>query len=196
MIEDDDSFVQQEGLDVQDDADRPAGTRRLLICLVVFILWTLWTTVCFLVFRGSMESALEESGVLPLLSAIQEQEDAAPATRSVSLVYPYADGDTITITVDAPRLGSDAKHDTVEALISSYPYDALSHGALSLVSRECELLGLTARDGICYVDMSQEILSAPELGSYTAFDQIRDSLLLFSDVETVSFLVEGEAADA
>ena len=77
MIEDDDSFVQQEGLDVQDDADRPAGTRRLLICLVVFILWTLWTTICFLVFRGSMESALEESGVLPLLSAIQEQEEAA-----------------------------------------------------------------------------------------------------------------------
>ena len=50
--------------------------------------------------------------------------------------------------------------------------------------------------GICYVDLSREILDSPALGEYTAFDQIADSLMLDDDVDKVVFLVEGERLDA
>ena len=67
---------------------------------------------------------------------------------------------------------------------------------MNLVDRDTKLIGLTCSRGICYVDLSRDILDSPALGEYTAFDQIADTLMLDDDVDKVVFLVEGERLDA
>ena len=184
MIEDDDSFVQQEGL------DRPAEEPRPW--LIVFITWLLWTLACVLLFHDRVAQAVEDSGVVPLIRSLEEEGPAPVPTRTASLVYPFADGSVATVTMDVARYGSSALHDSVEALIGAYPYEALAQGALKLVDESTRLIGLTCEGGMCYVDLSREVLDSPSLAGYSALDQIRDSLLLDESVEAVTFLIEGE----
>lgn len=190
MIEDDDSFVQQEGLDRP--IEEPRRGHGLLPWLIVFIIWLLWTLTCVLLFHDRVVQAVEDSGVVPLIRSLEEEGPAPVPTRTVSLVYPFADGSVTTVTMDVARYGSSALHDSVEALISAYPYEALRQGALKLVDESTRLIGLTCEGGMCYVDLSREVLDSPSLADYSALDQIRDSLLLDDSVEAVTFLIEGE----
>lgn len=190
MIEDDDSFVQQEGLDRP--AEEPRRGHGLLPWLIVFITWLLWTLACVLIFHDRVAQAVEDSGVVPLIRSLEEEGPAPVPTRTVSLVYPFADGSVATVTMDVARYGSSALHDSVEALIGAYPYEALAQGALKLVDESTRLIGLTCEGGMCYVDLSREVLDSPSLAGYSALDQIRDSLLLDESVEAVTFLIEGE----
>lgn len=191
ILEDDDSFVQQEGLVPEEDSSEQRG-RGIVIWLIIFLVWILWTAGCFFFFRDDMVRAFQESGVPELISSMQEEEEHS-THRDVTLVYPLADGTSVTVQASALRYGGDSFHDTVEALIEYYPYEALSQGAVNLVPSQTELIGLSTSDGICYVNLSEEILSAPSLGSYTAFDQIEDTLMLSPEIEKVVFLVEGTA---
>lgn len=191
IIEDDDSFVQQEGLAPEAGDEEEQRGHALLLPLIIVIAWIAWTALCLVFFAPKIKTALEESGIMPLI-ADRSTETEEVRMRTVSLVYPLANGETVTVSLESPRYGSSEKHDTVEALISAYPEDAIAQGAVNLVPEDLVLNGLTSSGGICYVDVSHEIESAPSLGSYTAFDQIADTLLLFDDVEAVAFLVDGE----
>lgn len=197
MIEDDDSFIQQEGLPpAQEDENRQTRSVHTLVTgLVVFVIWVIWTVACVLFFSGSVEKAVRDSGVLELLAQMSDEEEGK-STRTVQLAYPLADGSIHVMQVEAIRHGGDARHDTLEALIETYPQEALSHGGVNLIDRNTRLIGLTYADGRCYVDLSDDILDSPVLGSYTAFDQIADTLMLDDDIESVVFLIEGERLDA
>ena len=70
--------------------------------------------------------------------------------------------------MDVARYGSSALHDSVEALIGAYPYEALAQGALKLVDESTRLIGLTCEGGMCYVDLSREVLDSPSLAGYSA----------------------------
>lgn len=195
MIEDDDSFIQKEGLDIQSEEEESSGTRSLVIYSVIFIIWILWSFFCFLFFRDRIAAAVEESGIMPLIQEMNEEE-LILETRNVELIYPFFDGSTVMTSLRAERHGSDIYHDTVEALINEYAYDAYALGAVNLVNPQTELIGLTCSNGICYVDLSSEILNSPALTDYTAFDQIEDTLMLFDDIEEVEFLIDGEKLDS
>lgn len=192
MIEDDDSFIQKDGLDDYEE-DR-SGLRPWLICTIIFAIWLIWVAVCFFAFRDSVSQAIKDSGVLELIAGMEETEEAA-TTRTVNLVYPFYDGTTTKITLSAQRHGGDVYHDTVEALISEYPYEALLKGAVNLVDEKTNLNGLSVSSGVCYVDLSSQILQSGELSGYTAFDQIADTLLLFDSIEHVEFLIDGQLLD-
>ena len=195
-MEDDDSFIQQEGLRPEEDGKEGRG-HGALPWLIVALLWLLWSVLCVLLFKDSVASAIEDSGVIPLIEAMaNDRVDEAEAMRTVRLSYPLANGESVVVSLEARRWGSDALHDTVEALISAYPYEALAQGAVSLVPRDTRLIGLTNADGMCYVDLSGEVLDGPSIGGYDALDQIRDTLMLDESVERVAFLIEGEALDA
>ena len=132
---------------------------------------------------------------MPLIQEMNEEE-LILETRNVELIYPFFDGSTVMTSLRAGRHGSDIYHDTVEALINEYAYDAYALGAVNLVNPQTELIGLTCSNGICYVDLSSEILDSPALTDYTAFDQIEDTLMLFDDIEEVEFLIDGEKLDS
>lgn len=195
MIEDDDSFIQKEGLDIQNEEEEGSGTRSLVIYSVIFIIWILWSFFCFLFFKDRIAAAVEESGVIPLIQEMNEEE-LILETRNVELIYPFYDGSTVMTNLRAERHGSDIYHDTVEALINEYAYDAYALGAVNLVNPKTDLIGLTCSNGICYADLSREILDSPSLADYTAFDQIEDTLMLFDDIEKVEFLIDGEKLDS
>lgn len=193
MIEDDDSFRQKEGLDHRNEEDS-SRSRSLVVCSAVLIIWILWSFFCFLFFREKIITAIVDSGVIALIQEMNDEEEPL-STRNVELIYPFYDGSTVMVRLRAERHGSDIYHDTVEALINEYAYEAYALGAVNLVSSECSLIGLTACEGICYVDLSREILDSPSLEGYTAFNQIEDTLMLFDDIEKVEFLIEGEKLD-
>lgn len=197
MIEDDDSFIQQEGLPkTQEDEERQArGMHALVGYIVVLVAWIIWTVACILFFSQRVEQAVRDSGVLDMMAEMTDVQ-GTPSTRPVQLAYPLADGSVHVVQLEAQRHGGDARHDTLEALIEAYPQEAFGHGAVNLVDRDTKLIGLTCSRGICYVDLSRDILDSPALGEYTAFDQIADTLMLDDDVDKVVFLVEGERLDA
>ena len=195
MIEDDDSFIQKEGLDIPNEEEEGSGTRSLVLYSVIFILWFLWSFFCFLFFKDRIAAAVEESGVIPLIQEMNEEE-LILETRNVELIYPFYDGSTVMTDLRAERHGSDIYHDTVEALINEYAYDAYALGAVNLVNPQTDLIWLTCSNGICYVDLSSEILDSPSLTDYTDFDQLEDPLMLFDDIEKVEFLIDGEKLDS
>ena len=58
MIEDDDSFIQKEGLDIPNAEEEGSGTRSLVIYSVIFIIWILWSFFCFLFFKDRIAAAV------------------------------------------------------------------------------------------------------------------------------------------
>ena len=182
MIEDDDKFRQKENL----DRERPSLVRPVIISLV----FVLWSAGLLFFFYPKMKDAVEKSGVIPMIAALREKEQSSPQ-RGVNAVYISQEGPkTFVLTTD--KRGSDALHDTVEALISDYPEQALSEGCISLVDRKTELIGLTLKKGICYVNLSDDVLKSQEWNGYTAFDQRKDTLMLNESVKKVVILVNGK----
>ncbi len=189
MIEDDDSFQQQEGLPMLDDDER--GTFRApVIWLIIILAWFLWAVLlCALMGPGVLD-AIDESGVIPLIQALDE-EPAGSTVPTVRLTYPRYDGSIVEVEVPAPGIAADRLHDTVEALFGPVPREALAQGAFSLIDEGCTLEGLTAREGICYVEVGGSGLGGKVLPSgYDATSQLRDTLLLFDAIEEV-VVIEG-----
>lgn len=196
MIEDDDNFRQNESLmPSEEQMQQEEGHRHsIMVWLIVLALWIVWTAGCILLFRTRVVSAIEESGVIPLIENMKTS-DQILSERTVVLSYPRPDGTSQTVEAQVPRLGGDIYHDTVEALFTYYPYEAFSEGAVNLV-QEGRLIGLTCEKGICYVDFTQDILGNPCLGEYTALNQVEDTLLGYDEIEKVVFLIEGESLDS
>ncbi len=182
MIEDDDMFRQKENL----DREKPSRLRPVIISIAFVI----WTAGLLFLFYPKIVNAVEKSGVLPMIAAMHEEEASSPH-RGVKAVYLSQEGPKSFVLVTEKR-GSDALHDTVEALIHDYPEEALRQGCISLVNRKTELIGLTLKKGICYVDLSDDVLKSDEYNGYTAFDQIKDTLILNESVNKVVILVEGK----
>ena len=178
MIEDDDNFRQNESLmPSEEQMQQEEGHRHsIMVWLIVLTLWIVWTAGCILLFRTRVASAIEESGVIPLIENMKTS-DQILSERTV------------------PRLGGDIYHDTVEALFTYYPYEAFSEGAVNLV-QEGRLIGLTCEKGICYVDFTEDMLGNPRLSEYTALNQVEDTLLGYDEIEKVVFLIEGERLDS
>lgn len=190
MIEDDDSFQQQDGLPMLEDEDR--GTLRApVIWLIVILAWFLWTVLLCAIMGPGVLDAIDESGVIPLIQALDEEPPASTET-TVRLTYPRYDGSLVEVEVPAPRIAADRLHDTVEALFGPVPREALAQGAFSLIDEGCTLTGLTARDGICYVEVGGSGLGDKALPSgYDATAQLRDTLLLFEGIEEVVVVTGG-----
>lgn len=182
MIEDDDKFRQKENL----DREKPSKLRPVIISFV----FVLWTAGLLFLFYPRIADAVEKSGVIPMIAAMQEEKQSSPH-RGVKAVYLSQDGPESFVLVTEKR-GSDALHDTVEALIHDYPEEALKAGCISLVNSRTELIGLTLRKGICYVDLSDDVLDSAEWNGYTAFDQIKDTLMLNESVSKVVIMVDGK----
>lgn len=186
MIEDDDMFQQNETLLPEREED---GKSHLM--LILFIAWIIWTAALSVYFIPKVITAVEESGVIEL---IQEQRSSAADTdslRSVSAVFATLDGPR-EYSFSTARKGGSKYHDIVEALIAGAPEEALQDGAVSLVSPETRLIGLSYGNGILYVDLSREFLESTSLdGGYTAADQLRESLLQ-DDIEKIVIMIEGE----
>ena len=182
MIEDDDKFRQKENL----DREKPSRLRPVIISLVFVI----WTAGLLFLFYPRIKDAVKESGVIPLIEALHEEEQESPQ-RGIMAVYISQEGPLPFVMVTDKR-GSDALHDTVEALIHDYPEKALKAGCISLVNSRTELIGLTLKKGICYVNLSDDVLKSDEWNGYTAFDQIKDTLMLNESVNKVVIMVEGK----
>lgn len=191
VLEDDDSFKQQETLDPP--GDEGGGGRGWAIWLAVVIAWLVWCAVCFLIFRDRVFTAVEESGVPVLLAEMRAAEESAAAvSRTLSLSHVRADGTLGNYMTEVARFGSDSKHDAIEGLLSGRSEEALADGAVNLVPPDTELIGLTASQGICYVDLSSEALGGTSWKGVDGFDQMRQTLMAFDDVEEVVFLIDGE----
>lgn len=185
MIEDDDTFKQNEGLE-------PLGEdkRHPLFYLYLVILWIIWTVILSVIFIPRVRAAVRESGVVELIEASGEKESVLK-TRDVSVAYLTDRGFEI-FELTTRRRGSDSMHDAIEALIHDYPEEAVLAGGLSLLNEKAELIGLTESEGIVYVNFSKAFLTSESWNGYTASDQVRATLMNFKGVEKVVILVEGE----
>ncbi len=188
MIEDDDSFKQNETL--RSETEEHEGSKHHIM-LYIFIAWVIWTILLSFYFLPKVKEAIQESGVIALIEDMNSRENSTVSTRTVNAGYITGDGIKI-FTLNTERRGSDKYHDTVEALINDYPYDALKEGAISLINPKTKLIGLTAGDGICYVDLSKEFLDSRQYGEYTAADQLKETLLSYEEISKVVILIEGE----
>jgi len=188
MIEDDDSFKQNETLrrepEEQADSKRP-------IMLFIFIAWIIWTLLLSIYFLPKVKQAVEDSGVITLIEDMKSREESPASHRDVNVGYITYEGVRI-FNHATERRGSDKYHDTIEALINDYPYEALKEGAVSLINPKTKLIGLTAGNGICYVDLSKAFLDSRQFREYTAVDQIKETLLSYEEISKVVILIEGE----
>lgn len=185
MIEDDDMFRQNESLPPE---EKEEGHSHLM--LFIFIGWLIWSAALSVFFIPKVITAVNESGVLALIEAELDDRSSAIETRDISAYFVTLEGKK-EFFFKTERRGGTKYHDIVEALIEGAPTEALEEGAISLISPETELIGLSYGNGICYVDLSSEFLESPSLGSYTAADELRDSLRQ-DGIEKVVIMIEGE----
>lgn len=185
MIEDDDMFRQNESLQPEKEDEGKSH-----IMLFIFVGWLIWSAALSIFFIPRVVTAVNESGVLTLIEEQLEDRSTAIETRDVSAYFITLEGRK-EYSFRTERRGGTKYHDIVEALIAGAPDEALADGAISLVAPETKLIGLSYGNGICYVDLSSEFLDSTTLGTYTAADEVRDSLLQ-DDIEKVVFLIEGE----
>jgi len=179
MIEDDDSFKQNETL--KSEPDEKEGKRRPIM-LYLLLLWILWTAALSIYFLPKIKNAILESGVIELIEERSDEGEVHNNQRKIQAAYLNSD-DFKVYELTTTRRGSDIYHDTIEALISDYPYDALKDGFISLIPSDTELLGLTAYQGVCYVDLSDEILKSSTYKGHTAYEQIEKTLLSYEEID-------------
>lgn len=183
FIEDDDTFIQKEGLDVEEEEEHG----HLFIYLM--IIWVVWSALLSIFFLPRVIGAVEESGVEELIHEAAA-ESAASAYREVSVPYLLG-AEFVFYQFESGRRGGDKYHDTIEALLEERCEEALQDGAISLIPRGTTLIGLTTKDGICYVDLSAGILSGSTVNGKSAADEIRTALLGFDEIEKVVIMAEG-----
>lgn len=186
MIEDDDMFQQNESLLPEKEEEGKSH-----IMLIILAAWVIWTAALSIYFVPKVITAVEDSGVIELIQAQNTSESISDSMRSVSAYFVTLEG-AREYSFSTVRRGGSKYHDIVEALIAGAPEEALRDGAVSLISPDTRLIGLSYGNGILYVDLSSEFLESPSLDeNYTAADELRDSLLQ-DDIEKVVILVEGE----
>ena len=158
--------------------------------LLIAILWIIWAAGISALLFPRLEKAWRESGVPELMAKTRQAEKSVPVTRTVSIALLSQDADKL-YTVQTKRRGGDVYHDTIEALLHDYSYEAYSEGSIPLIHPATKLIGLTVKDGICYVNFSKEFLDSRTFEGRTARDLVEKTLLAFERIEKVVILVEG-----
>ncbi len=168
----------------------PSDHHLLWQLLLIAILWILWTAgISYLLFPR-LQKAWRESGVAELMEKNYRRERTEVLDRTVSVSLLRQNDDRL-YTIVTKRRGGDVYHDTMEALLHDYIPSAYREGAISIIDPRTKLIGITVRDGICYVDLSSEFLQSPTYGERSAADLIEKTLLNFEKIEKVVILVEG-----
>lgn len=188
FIEDDDTFRQNETLKSEDE-EKSQGHGRLFLYLL--LAWIVWTAALSAYFLPKVAQAVRESGVISMIEEAKAEEQQPLGERTVAV--PYLKGsDFVFYSMETARHGSDKYHDTIEALLNDRPDAALADGAISLIPEGTALRGLTARDGIAYVDLTAELLTGTPINGKSATDEIIAALEEFDEIDKVVLLVDGE----
>ena len=162
--------------------------KALLRALIIFLLLILYTTIIGIVSFPTVKRAFHESGVLQLIRSPKEQTQASLSKRMVSVVFAPLGTSFAVYTVEQPRLGSSASHDTFEALLSGVPLTALKDGAITYIASGTKLLGLTRSSNIIYLNLSKEFLASSEME--LAYRQLKETASLLGAKDIV-VLIEG-----
>lgn len=167
-------------------------SKPILRALSIFLIFILYTAIILIVAFPNVRQAVRESGVLEMITAPKTEVQRSSTLRSVRVVFSPKGTSFVPYTVEQQRLGSSLAHDTFEALLGGVPLQGLEEGAVTFISKNTKLLGLTLASNILYLDLSKEFLNSPNLKlAYRQIVETAEGL----GAKDVVLLIEGAQVD-
>ncbi len=167
-------------------------------------LWPLYLTFALIVILAlatlialpRIRRSISEADVIPMIKTYLSQQEGASQTNQTAakVAFPLPSGTYRLYTL--PIEGRLPYHEAVERLLEGPPYEALRDGAVTYIPLKTELLGLTVRGRIAFVDLSKEFLGPTvwEEGYSLRREQLERSLASMQ-IDEVTILVESKVLD-
>ncbi len=167
-------------------------------------LWPLYLTFALIVILAlatlialpRIKRSFSEADVIPMIKTyLSQQGEASQRGQTVARVaFPLPSG-TYNL-YPLPIEGRLPYHEAVERLLEGPPYEALRDGAVTYIPPKTELLGLTVRGRIAFVDLSKEFLASTVWEeSYTLRREQLEITLATLQINEVTILVESKVLD-
>lgn len=167
-------------------------------------LWPLYLTFALIVILAlatlialpRIKRSFNEADVIPMIKTyLSQQGEASQRGQTVARVaFPLPSGNYSLYAL--PIEGRLPYHEAVERLLEGPPYEALRNGAVTYIPPETELLGLTVRGRIAFVDLSKGFLAPTvwEEGYTLRSEQLKRTLASLQ-IDEVTILVESKVLD-
>jgi len=173
---------------------------RKAVLFIIFLLWIAYAAVIILISLPGMIKAVKESDVANTIAHFREiRAEAQLRDAKLVFVIPKPDGTMTYVTCSQKigKTGASEYHDVIQGLLDGPGEEALSVGAISYISKDTNLIGLTVSGDTAFVDLSEAFTGS---GSYwgpggldAACNQITRTLCtLDPSIRRVVILVEGE----
>ncbi|MGE4454225.1 MAG: GerMN domain-containing protein [Sphaerochaeta sp.] len=158
---------------------------------LILAAWIVFTLIVAILGYPKVRRSVEESGVLAILQqSVGGQETTAQETRSVSVAFVTAGGDLSMFKVRGKRWGGSQYHDTFEALLSGPNQQVLASGAVSYIHPKTELVGLTVREKILFVELTKDFLQS--IDPKKATEQLKATARSFENITDIVIIIDGE----
>ncbi len=172
------------------ERDDTHKTNKRLRPALILAAWIVITIIVIILGYPKVSSAIEESGVLPLLKQSAGKETPKLDTRTVSAAFVTVEGEVVLFRFQGKKWGGGNYHDTFEALLGGPNQQVLASGAVSYIHPETELVGLTLRERILFIELTKEYLQSIDLKKAT--EQLKITAQSFENVADIVLIIDGE----